>query len=59
MNIQEMYEKGKEMGLGEWDAYPYNNPQRLTMRELERRINEISMTDFGKSNFRGGAWSGD
>lgn len=58
MDIYEMHEKGKETGLTDADVFPYGNPQRLTMGELARRIQDIEMTkDLGK--FRGGAWLGD
>lgn len=60
INIYEMYEQGKGMGLGDHDVFPYSNPQRLTMKELKRRITEIGLTrDLKNDGFRGGAWSGD
>lgn len=56
MNIIEMLEKGKEMGLKEWDVFPYDNPQRLTMNELQSRVRNLPDDD---NSFIGGAWSGD
>lgn len=57
MNIKEMYKQGKEMGLEDKDIYPHCNPQRLTMRELKERINNLP--NERDNNFRGGACSGD
>lgn len=60
MTIVEMYKKGLEIGLGEWDVFPYDNPQRLNMKQLEERYwDYLRYLDNRDSNFIGGAWSGD
>jgi hypothetical protein len=53
-----MYNKGIEMGLKENDFYPYGNPQKLTMIELKRRIENIDLIR-GLDKPSGGAYSGD
>jgi hypothetical protein len=58
MNIYDMYKKGIEMGLKKHDFYPYGNPQKLTMAELKRRIENINLTR-GLDKPSGGAYSGD
>lgn len=55
-----MYKDGQEMGLKGYDIYPHDNPQNLTMNELEDRISRLTNeNDTRDISFRGGAWSGD
>jgi hypothetical protein len=57
MNIIELFEEGSKKGLKGNDVFEHpDNPQRLCMDELQRRIWDLPDRD---DHFRGGAWSGD
>lgn len=57
MNIIELFEEGSKKGLKGSDVFEHpDNPQRLCMDELQRRICDLPDND---NHFRGGAWSGD
>jgi hypothetical protein len=58
MNIYQIFEAGNKMGLKDFDVYPYNNPQRLNMKELNQRICDIEESKCN-DGFMGGTWSGD
>jgi hypothetical protein len=55
-----MYKKGLNLGLSEYDTFPYNNPQNLNMSELKERIYSFDRyLQSENDSFMGGAWSGD
>jgi hypothetical protein len=57
MNIIELFEEGSKKGLKDSDVFEHpDNPQRLCMDELQKRIYSLPYRD---NHFRGGAYSGE
>jgi len=60
MDIYELYELGKQQGLGPDAVVEHrDNPQGLCMGELAKRIYNLNIASCNDGHFRGGAWSGD
>jgi hypothetical protein len=58
--VVKMYKIGLEMGLSEYDRFPYNNPQLLNMNQLKERVYSFDRYLSCKHDrFIGGALSGD
>lgn len=59
LNIHDLYKEGKKQGLKDNEVFEHiDNPQRLCMGEIERRIADLADKN-NDDRFIGGAWSGD